>query len=66
MAKFDLSDHEAAESGSNAGYEVPRMVKKKNGQSLNNISAAAIMGEEHQHLPVYVDKIRPQSKAIAE
>ena len=42
------------------------MVKKKNGQSLNNISAAAIMGEEHQHLPVYVDKIRPQSKAIAE
>jgi len=39
-------------------HEKPRMMKKKDGMSHKKISVAAILGEEPQHLPIFVDKIR--------
>ena len=42
-----------------ARREVPRMVKNRAGVSFKEITVAAILGEENQHLPTYLDKIRP-------
>ena len=52
-------------SATKAG-ERPRMVKTKDGVSHKQISVAAILGEDHAHLPIYVDKIRTTVKAIEE
>ena len=41
------------------------MVKNRAGVSFKDITIAAIMGEENQHLPTYLDKIRP-SEQISE
>ena len=54
-------------SGTNSGRrEVPRMVKARGGVSYKNITVKAILGEEEQHLPTYVDKIRPTDQVTEE
>lgn len=47
-----------AEELSSGRHQRPRMVKTKGGVSHKQISVAAILGHDKQHLPVYVDKIR--------
>lgn len=46
---------------------MPRMQKTKQGISHKQISVQAIMlGEQDQHLPIYIDKIRSTEQASEE
>ena len=56
---------QSAEALSSGKIERPRMTKSKDGVPRKEISTAEIMGdEEHNHLPVYVDKVRTYEQVI--
>lgn len=61
------NDHliQSAEALSSGKIDRPRMTKSKEGVPRKEISTAEIMGdEEHNHLPVYVDKVRTYEQVI--